>query len=171
MKRNNYGKKYETYMRQLHPIRWWFTTKWHIVRRVPEYGLRFVYDTQYRQDCNRRRRNIHTRDRKIRLMGTTGLNRYRKVTKRTKRKILNGRDAGECEMCRNTFPKERLTIDHIVPVSKGGGNERSNLQMLCQPCHSEKDTQKKSQVKTQEHWNQPFTVAFKTLHDTHKTVQ
>lgn len=29
-------------------------------------------------------------------------------------------------------------LDHIVPVSKGGGNEESNLQLLCSECHATK---------------------------------
>ena len=41
-----------------------------------------------------------------------------------------------CEKCGTN---EELTIDHIVPISKGGGNKPSNLQTLCIPCHKEKD--------------------------------
>lgn len=33
---------------------------------------------------------------------------------------------------------EQLTVDHIVPVSKGGGDEMGNLQTLCRPCNSRK---------------------------------
>jgi len=29
-------------------------------------------------------------------------------------------------------------VDHIVPLSRGGGDEESNLQTLCASCHSKK---------------------------------
>lgn len=31
-----------------------------------------------------------------------------------------------------------LSIDHIVPRSKGGTSERSNLRVLCTPCNTKK---------------------------------
>lgn len=41
----------------------------------------------------------------------------------------------ECAYC---FSEERLTIDHIIPISKGGGSERTNLQVLCFTCNIKK---------------------------------
>ena len=40
--------------------------------------------------------------------------------------------------CRNCGDHHDLTIDHIVPVSRGGSDESTNLQTLCRPCNSSK---------------------------------
>jgi hypothetical protein len=45
------------------------------------------------------------------------------------------RDGGRCRNCRRSI---NLEIDHIVPVSKGGGTEESNLQILCRRCNRAK---------------------------------
>jgi len=45
------------------------------------------------------------------------------------------RDGGRCRKCRRAI---KLEMDHIVPVSKGGKTEESNLQTLCQRCNRAK---------------------------------
>lgn len=42
-----------------------------------------------------------------------------------------------CEECkRNGRIKAAEEVHHILPLSKGGGNETSNLMALCKSCHS-----------------------------------
>jgi hypothetical protein len=41
-----------------------------------------------------------------------------------------------CEICgASQADGAKLHVDHIVPVSKGGGNEPENLRCLCEPCN------------------------------------
>ena len=45
---------------------------------------------------------------------------------------------GVCYYCKETFPKEELTLDHIVPVARGGRSTRGNLVVCCRPCNQAK---------------------------------
>jgi HNH endonuclease len=45
------------------------------------------------------------------------------------------RDGGRCRKCARAI---NLEMDHIVPVSKGGETEESNLQTLCRRCNRSK---------------------------------
>ena len=57
---------------------------------------------------------------------------------RTHRHTLYGRQEGHCTGCRVHFPFRNLTVDHIVPQSKGGSDHLDNLQLLCGACNSKK---------------------------------
>lgn len=50
-------------------------------------------------------------------------------------KMIADRDGEYCKHCNTT---QNLTIDHILPRSKGGGGNLSNLQLLCKSCNSSK---------------------------------
>ena len=51
---------------------------------------------------------------------------------------LYGRQEGDCAGCRVHFPYKNLTVDHMVPKSKGGTDHFDNLQLLCGWCNSKK---------------------------------
>ena len=50
---------------------------------------------------------------------------------------LTDRDGCRCKRC-GAEPPSELTIDHILPLTRGGTNALDNLQLLCRPCNSSK---------------------------------
>jgi len=44
----------------------------------------------------------------------------------------------KCIKCGNSFRKGDMDIDHILPKSLGGTNERHNLQCICKSCNRSK---------------------------------
>ena len=49
--------------------------------------------------------------------------------------ILYRRQGGYCAGCRHYFQPRNLTIDHVVPRLKGGSDDISNFQLLCDACN------------------------------------
>lgn len=45
---------------------------------------------------------------------------------------------GVCHYCQNTFAQEDLTMDHKVPVARGGTSSKGNVVVCCKTCNSEK---------------------------------
>ena len=48
------------------------------------------------------------------------------------------RGAGVCHYCREQFPPRELTMDHLVPLARGGRSVKSNLVPCCKECNSRK---------------------------------
>ena len=45
---------------------------------------------------------------------------------------------GICRYCGQKFPKEELTLDHIVPVARGGRSTKGNMVVCCRSCNQAK---------------------------------
>ena len=45
---------------------------------------------------------------------------------------------GICHYCGKKFPASELTLDHIVPVARGGRSTRGNLVVCCRECNRAK---------------------------------
>ena len=45
---------------------------------------------------------------------------------------------GRCHYCGGHFSTEDLTMDHLVPVSRGGKASRNNVVPACKECNSRK---------------------------------
>jgi len=62
------------------------------------------------------------------------LGKRRTIPAEVQRQVMD-RDNGQCVLCGSG---ESLQYDHIIPFSKGGGNQPDNLRILCQSCNLSK---------------------------------
>lgn len=63
------------------------------------------------------------------------------------------RDKWRCQLCGckvhpcATYHPQRATMDHIIPLSRGGGHIWSNLQTACNLCNSKKNSKAAGQIR------------------------
>ena len=48
------------------------------------------------------------------------------------------RSTGICYYCRQHFVPQELTMDHIIPLSRGGSTEKYNIAVCCKECNTKK---------------------------------
>ena len=75
-----------------------------------------------------------------------------------KRRRIFDRDGNRCLKCSFTpsdLPRSNrtnwLTLDHVVPKSKGGSNSDENLQTLCRICNHEKGNKNCNDYRNEAH--------------------
>jgi 5-methylcytosine-specific restriction endonuclease McrA len=80
--------------------------------------------------------SLHIRvPRVIRLLGYDRLPRV--VVKLNRRNIF-ARDEHRCQYCGKRFPASELSLDHVVPRSRGGDASWGNLVCACTRCNKRK---------------------------------
>jgi len=45
---------------------------------------------------------------------------------------------GVCHYCRQQVGREHLTMDHVVPLSRGGKSKKGNIVPACKECNNKK---------------------------------
>jgi len=48
--------------------------------------------------------------------------------------------AGRCHYCRREVGAKALTLDHVVPLVRGGRSIRANMVAACRECNSKKQS-------------------------------
>jgi 5-methylcytosine-specific restriction endonuclease McrA len=75
-----------------------------------------------------------------------------KVTQKLTRKAIYERDQYTCYLCGKKFTEGHLTLDHVVPLSRGGGNSWENLATCCRQCNWDKGDKLLSELKVKPHF-------------------
>ncbi len=58
----------------------------------------------------------------------------RTITRATQMRVLK-RDNQICQVCNKPVSYEDIEFDHVIPWSKGGSSEESNIRLLCSSCN------------------------------------
>ncbi|MBF0287657.1 MAG: HNH endonuclease [SAR324 cluster bacterium] len=50
----------------------------------------------------------------------------------------NRRACNRCYYCKKTFPAKSLTMDHLIPLVRGGKSTKGNIVPCCKECNNHK---------------------------------
>jgi 5-methylcytosine-specific restriction endonuclease McrA len=68
----------------------------------------------------------------------TSFVRFRRREAKFSRRNIYTRDDFRCQYCGDRPPAQELTCDHVMPRSRGGRTEWSNIVTCCVPCNRRK---------------------------------
>lgn len=74
-----------------------------------------------------------TRNRRARLAACDGRHTSEDIQE------IGANQRWRCACCKTNLKKVGHHVDHIHPIAAGGGNDKSNLQLLCAPCNQSKN--------------------------------
>ncbi len=84
---------------------------------------------------------VHSATHAHRVPSVIRLLAYRHIPQQSRalsRKNILLRDRNTCQFCGRVFPSSELTLDHVVPRSRGGHSSWENLVACCYQCNNSK---------------------------------
>jgi 5-methylcytosine-specific restriction endonuclease McrA len=82
---------------------------------------------------------VHSARVAIRIPSVIRLTHFRRIPYQTRalsRKNILLRDRYTCQFCDHVLPASELTLDHVVPRSRGGHTDWDNLVACCHSCNN-----------------------------------
>ena len=114
-----------------------YMTKKAIYRQ--QNSARRVANAKAWNEANRERYNLHVANSHIKRRIAKDAKKFKILDKEYKRLY-----ASCCTFCGS---KDKITMDHIIPLSRSGNHSIGNLQPLCRKCNSSKKTRFISEYK------------------------
>ncbi len=84
---------------------------------------------------------VHSARLALRIPSVIRLLEFRRIPYQTRalsRKNLLLRDRYTCQFCGRVFAAHELTLDHVIPRSRGGHTDWDNLVACCHTCNNQK---------------------------------
>ena len=84
---------------------------------------------------------IHSTRLAVRIPSVIRLTEFRRIPYQTRalsHKNILMRDRYTCQFCGRVFPAGELTLDHVIPRSRGGHTDWDNLVACCHSCNNRK---------------------------------
>lgn len=105
---------------------------------------------------------VHSASKSVLVPSVIRLLSYRHIPQQSRalsRKNILLRDRNMCQFCGRIFPASELTLDHVMPRSRGGRSSWENLVACCYACNNRKGdrTPEEAGVKLQRR-PRPFTL-------------
>ena len=83
-------------------------------------------------------RAVHCEIQAPRVIRLFRYDRIPRHTLRFNRRNVFARDGHRCQYCGETFPMSKLSLDHVMPRSRGGENTWENVVCCCMVCNTKK---------------------------------
>jgi 5-methylcytosine-specific restriction endonuclease McrA len=105
---------------------------------------------------------VHSTSRAVKVPSVIRLLSYRHIPQQSRalsRKNILLRDRNTCQFCGTALPAAELTLDHVLPRSRGGRSSWENLVACCYSCNNNKGdrTPEEAGLKLQRR-PRPFTL-------------
>jgi 5-methylcytosine-specific restriction endonuclease McrA len=100
-----------------------------------ELGQLRAEDRQHHEDWVRA---VHFDIQVPRIVRLIRFDRQYHASLRLNRRNLFARDGHSCQYCGQSLPPSQLSLDHVVPRSKGGGTTWENVVASCVKCNTKK---------------------------------
>lgn len=104
------------------------------VRRAVVLVFKGVATTEEENGCF-----VHSARMAIRAPSVIRLTEFRRIPYQTRalsRKNILLRDRYSCQFCGRVLPAHELTLDHVIPRSRGGHTDWDNLVGCCHSCNN-----------------------------------
>lgn len=95
---------------------------------------------------------VHSPSKVVPVPSVIRLLEYRRIPRQTRalsRKNILLRDRFTCQYCGHVFSASELTLDHVMPRSRGGKSSWENLVTSCRRCNNHKGDRLPDEAKMQ----------------------